>query len=303
MAAQQRDYRELLVIVAVVLAWGSTFAAIKVGLEAAPPILFAGLRALIGGAVMAVLAGFRSGPPRLAANARDYSVLTVLNVVAFFGLQTLGLLELASGLAAVLTYLQPVLVGVIAWRLLGESMTPAKVAGLLLGFAGIVVVSAGAFAGHVSGPGVGYAAGGAVAWALGTIAFKQAQQRVDAWWAVAVPFLAGGAVLTVAGLAVEGATIDWGTRFLVALGYAALVGTALAWTLWFSLVAAGEASRASAYVFFVPLVSLLIGALFLGEHLGLSLLAGSALVVLGVFLANRPADAGGCDPVESARRR
>jgi drug/metabolite transporter (DMT)-like permease len=177
MAAQQRDYRELLVIVAVVLAWGSTFAAIKVGLEAAPPILFAGLRALIGGAVMAVLAGFRSGPPRLAANARDYSVLTVLNVVAFFGLQTLGLLELASGLAAVLTYLQPVLVGVIAWRLLGESMTPAKVAGLLLGFAGIVVVSAGAFAGHVSGLGVGYAAGGAVAWALGTIVQAGAAAR------------------------------------------------------------------------------------------------------------------------------
>jgi O-acetylserine/cysteine efflux transporter len=288
---EQRNRRELLVIVAVVLAWGSTFAAIKIGLESAPPILFAGLRALTGGAVMAVLAAVRSGPPRVVAHLRDYAVLTLLNVIGFIGLQTLGVLQLASGLAAVLTYLQPVLVAVLAWRLLGESMTPAKVGGLLLAFGGIVLVSAGAFEGHISGLGVAYVSGGALSWALGTIAFKQAQQRVDPWWAVAVPFVAGGLVLTLSGLALEGPVARWDVRFVAALAYAGLVGTALAWTLWFSLVSAGEASRASAYVFFVPLVSLLIGAVLLHESLGVSLLAGSALVVLGVLLANRPARA------------
>jgi drug/metabolite transporter (DMT)-like permease len=62
--------------------------------------------------------------------------------------------------------------------------------------------------------------------------------------------------------------------------------------LWFVLVAAGEASRAAAYIFFVPLVSLLIGAVLLGERLGISLLLGSALVVLGVFLVNRESSGG-----------
>jgi drug/metabolite transporter (DMT)-like permease len=52
-------------------------------------------------------------------------------------------------------------------------------------------------------------------------------------------------------------------------------------------VAAGAASRAAAYIFFVPLVSLVIGAVLLGERLGVSLLLGSALVVLGVYLVNR----------------
>ena len=70
--------------------------------------------------------------------------------------------------------------------------TARKIAGLLLGFAGIVVVSAGAFRGHASLLGVGYAVTGALVWALGTIAFKRYAGQVDAWWGVGLPFLVGG---------------------------------------------------------------------------------------------------------------
>jgi drug/metabolite transporter (DMT)-like permease len=274
--------------VLLVLAWGSTFAAVKVGLHEAPPILFAGMRSLLGGGVMAVFAATRSGRPGLRATWRLHLLLTILNVVLFFGLQTLAILELPSGLAAVLIYLQPVLTGVLAWPLLGEPMRGAKIAGLLLGFGGIVLVSAGAFTGHASLLGVGYAIAAALMWSLGTIAFKSVADRVDAWWAVAIPFLAGGLVLTVVGLAVEGAAMRWSGEFVVAFLCASLVGTALSWSLWFTLVASGEASRASSYIFFVPIVSLVIGGVFLGETLGLSLLAGAALVVVGVYLVNRP---------------
>ncbi len=276
--------------VVLILAWGSTFAAVKIGVEHAPPILFAGLRSLVGGAAMAVLAARRHGGPRVRGNTDVYTLLTALNVVGFFGLQTVAILQLPSGLAAVLVYLQPVLTGVLAAPLLGERLGVLKLLGLLLGFGGIVVVSAGALHGHVSGPGVGYAAASALLWSLGTIAFKRTQGRVDAWWAVALPFVVGGAALTVVGLLVEARTIEWTGAFVAALAYAALVGTALSWALWFALVGSGEASRASTYIFFVPLVSLLIGALLLHEQIGVSLLAGAALVVTGVFLVNRPRD-------------
>jgi drug/metabolite transporter (DMT)-like permease len=161
------------------------------------------------------------------------------------------------------------------------------VVGLLLGFAGIVVVSAGAFSGHASLLGVGYAVVGALIWALGTIAFKRYADRVDPWWSVAIPFLVGGLVLTAGGAAVEGTSIDWSREFVVAFLFAALVGTALSWSLWFGLVSSGEAGRAASYIFFVPIISLVIGAVFLHESLGPSLLAGAALVILGVYLVNR----------------
>ena len=274
-------------IVLLVVAWGSTFAAVKVGLDSVPPVLFGGLRSILGGAVMVLLAWWRSGPPRLSETWRAYVVLTLLNVVLFFTLQTLAILELPSGLAAVLIYLQPVLTGVLAAPLLGERLTALKVLGLLVGFAGIVVVSAGALEGHVSVLGVGYAVSGALVWSLGTIAFKRYADQVDVWWAVALPFLVGGVVMTVAGGAVEGFTVDWSVEFVLAFVYASLVGTAMSWSLWFGLVGAGEAGRAASYIFFVPLVSLVIGALLLHESLGLSLLLGAALVILGVYLVNR----------------
>jgi len=267
--------------VLLIVAWGTTFAAIKVGLESSPPILFAGLRSLLGGAVMAVLAWRRTGRPDLVGQGRDYTLLTVLNVLLFFGLQTAAIGLLPSGLAAVLIYLQPVLVGVLAWWLLGEPMTTARILGLVTGFAGILVVSGGAFAGHVSSTGVALAVASALAWALGTIVFKATDGRVDVWWAVALPFLLGGALLTGVGL------IAWSSRFVLALAFAGIVGTALAWSLWFGLVAAGEAGRAASYIFFVPLVGVVVGAFLLDETLTASLLVGAALVVLGVYLVNR----------------
>ena len=285
--ATRHATRERAAIALLILAWGATFAAVKVGLESSPPILFAGLRALLGGAVMAVLAWSRSGRPVLAGQGRDYSLLTALNVLLFFGLQTVAIGLLPSGLAAVLIYLQPVLVGLLAWWLLGEPMTSSRISGLVLGFAGIVVVGGGAFAGHVSPAGVALAVASALAWALGTIVFKSTDGRIDGWWAVALPFLGGGALLTLVGLVVEGPDITWSPQFVAALAFAGLVGTALAWSLWFGLVSAGEAGRAASYIFFVPLVGVVIGAIVLGETLTVSLLVGAALVVLGVYLVNR----------------
>jgi drug/metabolite transporter (DMT)-like permease len=61
----------------------------------------------------------------------------------------------------------------------------------------------------------------------------------------------------------------------------------MSWSLWFGLVGSGEAGRAASYIFFVPLVSLAIGSVFLHETLGPSLLVGAALVILGVYLVNR----------------
>lgn len=275
-------------IVVLVLAWGTVFAAVKIGLEAAPPLLFGGLRYVVGGLVLVAIALVRGDAPRLRGHLAAYGILTLLNVVIFFGLQTLAIEALPSGLAAVLIYLQPVLVGVLAWPLLGEPLTGRKILGLLLGFGGIVAVSAGAFSGHASGLGIGYAVAGALTWALGTIYFKRVSDRVTALWAVALPFLLGGVVLTAVGLVREGPQITWDVPFVLALLYSALVGTALAWMLWFTLVAAGDASRAATYVFFVPLLSLTLGALLLHESLSATLLLGATLVVAGVYLANRP---------------
>jgi drug/metabolite transporter (DMT)-like permease len=284
----QRDALTKLGLIALlVLSWGSTFAAVKIGLDSAPPLVYAGLRSMVGGAVIGAVALARSDPPEIRRNGPVYALLALLNVVLFFGLQTVAIGDLPSGLAAVLIYLQPVLVGLLARPMLGERLSGTKLIGLLLGFSGIIAVSAGAFEGSASTAGIGYAVTAALTWALGTIAFKKVHERVPALWAVAIPFMAGGVVLTVAGLLLESGGVTWSGQFVAALAYSALIGTALSWFLWFGLIASGEASRAAAYIFFVPLVSLVVGAAVLDEPLTFSLLIGAGLVAVGIYLVNR----------------
>ena len=280
----------VLAFVVLVVLWGSAFSALKVGLEYTPPVLFAGIRSILGGLAMLLAAVAWGGSPKFRRDWPVFAQLSALNVVFFLGLQTLAVMYLPSGSAAVLIYLQPILVGLLAWLFLGEGLTGRKVVGLLLGFSGIAAVSAGGLLGDLppgTALGVALGVGAALFWALGTVYFKKVQDRVATLWAVAVPFFAGGVVLTALGLLVESPTeITLNTPFIASLLYSSLLGTALAWLIWLGLVRAGEASRVSAYIFFVPLVAVLIGAIFLDETLSPSLLVGAALVVAGIYLAN-----------------
>ena len=268
--------------------WGSAFAAVEVGLDYSPPLLFAGMRSSVGGLAIVAVALVWGGRPKLGRDWGAFALLSLLNVVLFMGLQTLAVMLLPSGTAAVVIYLQPILTGVLAYFVLGEPLSAAKMLGLLLGFSGIVAVSAGGFTGEISAAGVAFAAASALSWALGTVYFKRVQGRVSMLWAIGLPFFAGGVALSALGLATESlADISFTGPYLASLLYSGLVGTGLAWVLWLGLVRAGEASRVAAYVFFVPLVSVVIGAVFLDERLSVSLLAGAALVVAGIYLANR----------------
>ena len=288
------DRHRTVMIVVLILAWGSTFAAVKVGLDHCPPVLFGGIRSVVGGLAVMAIAVRLGRVPEVREHLRWYALLTLLNVIGMFGLQVLAIEHLPSGLAAVLIYLQPVLTGVLAGPLLGEQVGRTAYVGLVLGFAGIAAVGLGAMDGHVSGAGVCYALGTALAWSLGTVTVKRAP--VDLWWAVALPFTVGGVVLCALGAAFEGTSISWTPEFVAALAYSTFIGTSLSWALWFALIGAGEATRAAAVIFFVPLVSLVIGTLYLDEDLHASLIVGAALVVLGVWLVNRrtpvPVDGG-----------
>jgi drug/metabolite transporter (DMT)-like permease len=274
-----------------VLFWGSAFAVVKVGLGYSPPLLFAGLRTLIGGLAMVLAAFLWGGSANLHRDWPVFLLLALFNVVLFIGFQTYAIVYLPSGSAAVLVYLQPILVGLLAWPILGETLTVAKITGLLLGFSGIVAVSAGSFSGAASALsplGVTLGAVSALCWALGTVFFKKYEARVSTLWAVAVPFVAGGAVLTAFGLSVEEwGEITWNTPFVASILYSGLVGISLAWVIWFALVRAGEASQVASYIFVVPLTAVLIGVLFLDEPLGYTLLIGAAFVISGIYLVNR----------------
>lgn len=275
-------------IALLVLMWGVSFAVYKVSLSDTPPILFAGLRTFLGGVFLAALAWPSRREIHLRKNWRVYLISSLFNVILFFGLQTVGLSYLPAGLFSVVMYLEPVLVGLFAWLWLGESMTWLKIVGLLLGFGGVATISAGSFQAHLSLPGIVIGVVTAFVWTVGTIYSKKAQERVNMMWLLAIQFTFGGLVLTGVGSAAESwSAIVWGVPLWTGLAFGMVIGCSVSWILWFALVHEGEASRVAAFTFMVPLLSVIIATIFLGEPVTWTLGVGLACIVAGIYLVNR----------------
>ncbi|ADM71077.1 putative cystine transporter YijE [Paenibacillus polymyxa E681] len=282
--------KRIMMIALLVVLWGISWPIYKVALEFTPPLLFAGLRTLLGGLLLGVILVPRWNRIRWKENWRVYAISGIFNVVLFYGLQTVGLMYVPSGLFSVLVYLQPVLVGIFAWMWLGEAMSRLKVIGLVIGFLGVAAVSVGGFSGHVAVVGVIIAIITAVSWALGTVYVKKVNQRVDSLWLVAFQCTLGGIVLTGAGTVTESwSDIVWNVPYVSGLIFGTVLGISLSWLLYFTLVNSGDASKVASYTFLVPVISVFVSSLVLGEAITAFLLIGLILIGLSIYLVNRRA--------------
>ncbi|AET61885.1 transport protein [Paenibacillus terrae HPL-003] len=282
--------KRIMMIALLVVLWGISWPIYKVALQFTPPLLFAGLRTLLGGLLLGAILLPRWKRIRWKENWRVYAISGVFNVVLFYGLQTVGLMYVPSGLFSVLVYLQPVLVGIFAWMWLGEAMPGLKVTGLVIGFLGVAAVSVGGFSGHVAVAGVAIAIITAVSWALGTVYVKKVNQRVDSLWLVAFQCTLGGIVLTGAGTVTESwSDIVWNVPYMSGLLFGIVLGISLSWLLYFTLVNSGDASKVASYTFLVPVISVFVSSLLLHEAITAFLLIGLVLIGLSIYLVNRRA--------------
>ncbi|MGZ0042261.1 DMT family transporter [Paenibacillus ottowii] len=280
--------KRIMMIALLVVLWGISWPIYKVALEYTPPLLFAGLRTLLGGLLLGAILAPRWSRIRWKENWRVYAISGIFNVVLFYGLQTVGLMYVPSGLFSVLVYLQPVLVGIFAWMWLGEAMSKLKVIGLIIGFLGVAAVSVGGFSGHVAIAGVVIAIITAVSWALGTVYVKKVNQRVDSLWLVAFQCTLGGIVLTGAGSVTESwADIVWNVPYMSGLVFGTVLGISLSWLLYFTLVNSGDASKVASYTFLVPVISVFVSSMLLHESITAFLLVGLVLIGFSIYLVNR----------------
>lgn len=273
-----------------ILIWGLGYPVMKIGLQYCPPLLFAGLRALISGVILASLALQNGEPLNFQQTWKAMLISMTFNVMLFFGTASIAVKFLPSGIASILLYAQPIMIGFLAHFLLGEILTQRKLTGLLFGFTGVAIISYKGIAGDLSLYGVFMGLLSALGWTLGTILVKRKNPR-SIYWFIALPFIGGGLLLCALGTALgEGfSTIVWNIPFVFALLWGSAVGLAASWVIWFHLVRTADASVLSANTFMVPVVSVIGGALFLGETIPVSLFLGGALVIYGIYKVNQPA--------------
>ena len=270
-----------------VVIWGISWPIYKLSIVYAPPLLFSGMRALLGGCLISLLIVKLRDRLQWRQHWRKYCISALFNTVLFFGLHTIGLHYLPGGLFSVLVYFQPVLLGLFAWIWLGESMTSIKITGLLIGFIGIMVVSMEHLTAQLSIIGVMLGVLTAFFWAIGVVYVKKVSEEIDAYWMVAMQFTIGGVVLLVLGSMTENwSAIEWHPMYLFGLGFGATTGIPVAYIIYYSLIRAGEASKVAVFTFLVPVISVFISTVFVGEPMTHTLWIGLVLVVLSICFVN-----------------
>jgi drug/metabolite transporter (DMT)-like permease len=195
------------------------------------------------------------------------------------------------GLATVIANAQPLIAAGLAYLFLAERLGARSWVGLLLGFLGILLVALPSFGGANANStplGVGYVLLGALGVAVGNVLLKRLAGRLDPLMATGWQFILGAAALGVAAWFLEAPLqITWSLPFVVILLTLGLLGTAVAYALWFSLLQRGELTHLNTFTFLTPVFALLIGVLFFSERLSFLELGGIVFILAGVWWVSR----------------
>ena len=294
--AARRPLLSWIALVVVYVVWGSTYLAIRVGVGHLPPLLFAGIRYVVAGALLYPIArrattrsrgpgepGTRPGVKAWLAGA----AVGILLLSAGNGGVTFAETRLPSGFAAVLVATVPLWMIVFAWAIQHQRVAGKSAVGLLVGLAGVVVLVGSA----APSGGIIYVIivlGAAAAWGFGSILSHRLPLPGHALLAAAIEMLAGGVVLLlVAAGTGEFSHVRWSAvpaTSWIALAYLIGPGSILAFTAYGYALSHLPVTTVSTYAYVNPVVAVLAGVVILGEHLSLREALGAALVVGSVVI-------------------
>jgi drug/metabolite transporter (DMT)-like permease len=270
--------------------WGSTWLFIKLGLEDLPPITFAGIRFVISCAILFVVIRVRN--ISLPGKSRDWLLLLITGVMSFslnYGLVFWGEQYITSGLAALLQATLPAFGLVLAHlHLPAERMTWSRSFGVILGVFGVAVVFSNQLA--IAGE---KALAGCVALVLSALFAAYSNVLVKAYGRNLEPaILAGGQMffglipLMLVGLLLEGSPLAfrWTPMALVSLFYLAVVGSVIAFLLYYWLVHNMEVTKSMMIALVTPVVAVVLGMVVLGEELSWRTIVGGLMIMSGIGL-------------------
>ncbi|GMQ75136.1 MAG: DMT family transporter [Gammaproteobacteria bacterium] len=293
-------------LVLVMLLWAICFPLITAGLEYAPHLTFAAMRAFLAGAALLALGAVFRRP--LPSGARIWMLLALTGLGATT-LAFLGMFHaaeyIAPGMATVIANTQPLMAAALAHAYLGEHLGLRGKVGLALAFAGIVIIASPELlssAGASSALGLAYITLAAFGVTVSNVLIKHLAGTVDPLMAMGAQLVLGGVPLAVLAVLTEAPeTTQWSAQFTLALLALAFLGTSLVYWLWFSLLESVELNKANAFTFLIPVFGVAMGIAFFGEQFSWQDALGAGLTVVGLDLVIRRRRAVGVT-VETTRR-
>lgn len=282
---------------AVYIIWGSTYLAIAITVDTLPPLLAAATRFIAAGAIMAGVVLLRGGSMRaplrsIASCVLIGCLLPGANAVLFFAER-----DTPIGLASLIIASVPL--WVIVLRLAtGERLPGTAIGAVVLGFTGVAVLLRPS--GGATVVGVFMCVLSAVMWSLGSVLSRRLPLPPAPFAATAYEMLGGGLVMLPPALATaDSLSPSWSSA--LAWLYLVTIGSVVGYTAYTWLLAHAPLGTTATYAYVNPVVAIVLGVAFRGEHLTWQILIGAAIVVLAVGIAVRREPPAATQPEEGVR--
>ncbi len=265
---ESADTTAKLMLVALGFAWGLTWPAMRVALDEIPPFSMRVLTLGLGAGALLVYVKLQGRSLAVGSwkNVGHLVVSSILNVLSFSILSVIAMMFAGTGRVAMVAYTMPIWAALFAWLVLGERLTRARVIALALCIAGMAILI-WPLMHSTSLIGLMIAVTIAVSWAAGTIYVKWVRMTGDPVANVALQIVIALIIVTICLPFVEGGLhlTQAGPGALAAAVFAGLMGSGLAYFLWFGIMGRVSAMTASLGVLSAPVIGVVSTALFLGE--------------------------------------
>ena len=273
-------------LVALAAIWGASFLFNRITAPVLGPVLTAELRTLIAGVALAIYFGLAGYSPEWRRWGRQYVVVGILTSALPFLLWAYAALTLTAGLMSVLNATSPMWGAVWSVLLLRERLRMRQVVGLAVGVVGVALVTQPGSGAELPLPAVLAALAAAFCYGLAGAYMKRWASGVPSrGMAIGTQLVAG--IILIPLIPLSPPVAAPGAAIIASMLVLGLVCGAVAYLLYFRLVADIGATGALTVTYLIPVFGVLWGALFLGEALTLPMLAGGVLVVLGTVLVLR----------------
>jgi len=278
-------------MVGITFSWGLNYVAAKISYAGFDPVFVSIMRSLLGGLCVVAWCRWRS----ISLLSRDRTLAAGIGVGLLFGVEFLflyiGLEHTTVARNTLLVNAMPFWMLLGGHFLLGERMTTRKVFGLVLAFAGLIVVFADKLGAYEQSMLTGdlLSLGAGVAWAATNILIKRSNLTTVPAEKLLLYQLAGAAVVGLLVLPFSGPPVRvFALAPTLALLFQAVFIVAFTYVLWFWMLGRYPASGLSSFAFLTPVFGVLCGVLFLGEPLSAGIFAALVLIVAGLVIVNRP---------------
>ena len=290
--ASQNRTLLVLAFAAVYVIWGSTFLAIRIGIESFPPLFLAGWRHLTAGLLLYSLLRWKTGVKPTAAQWRTAIITGCLLLFLGNGGVCIAELSVPSGVTALLVATVSLWMVLIDWLRPGGTRPVGRVVvGLILGFAGLTLLVGPKNLGgaeRVHPVGVAILVLASLAWAGGSIYSKHGDMPRSPLLGAAMQSLSGGVVLWIAGLvAGEAKSLHLAAisvRSWLALLYLIVFGSMVGFSAYVYILKKSTATRVATYALVNPVVALFLGWLIVGESITVRTVLAAAVILTAVLL-------------------